>query len=161
MSCQEFVRLPAHSPNSFMDSPLHHLVYQSVATTFLDEPALGQILARSRAWNSSHGLTGVLLFSAGDIMQVLEGSREEVQYIFGRISLDARHANVVKLADGSIARRQFEQWSMGFKAVEPEAYARLHGYVDPTHGLPPPAAGVDRNLYEVLAAFVSEDATRF
>ena len=144
-----------------MNFPLYHLVYHSVATTFLGEPELGQILARSRAWNLSHGLTGVLLFSAGSIMQVLEGSREEVQYIFDRISLDARHANVVKLADGPIARRQFEQWSMAFKVVEPEAYARLQGYVDPTHGLPPPAAGADSSLYEVLAAFVSEDATRF
>ena len=40
-----------------MTLPLHHLVYQSVATTFLGESELGQILAHSRAWNSAHGLS--------------------------------------------------------------------------------------------------------
>lgn len=143
-----------------MTLPLHHLVYQSVATTFLDEPELGQILTQSRAWNSSHGLTGVLLFSEGDIMQVLEGSREEVEYIFARISRDARHANVVKLADGPIAQRQFEQWAMGFKAVQPEAYAELHGYIDPSRAVPFAILGTDSSLREILAAFVSEDAIR-
>ena len=144
-----------------MTLPLYHLVYQSVATTFLDESELGRILAQSRAWNSAHGLTGVLLFSAGDIMQVLEGTREEVEYIFDRISRDARHANVLKLSDGPIAQRQFEQWSMGFKAVRPEDYAQLQGYVDPARALPQATAGTDSSLREVLAAFVAEDTARF
>ncbi|MDQ2770213.1 MAG: BLUF domain-containing protein [Bacteroidota bacterium] len=144
-----------------MLKPLHHLVYQSVATTFLDEPELKQVLTQSRAWNSTHGLTGVLLFSAGNIMQVLEGSPEEVQYIFDRIARDARHANLVKLADGPIAQRQFDQWAMGFKAVQPGAYAQLQGYIDPRRALPQGTAGTAIGLREVLAAFVSEDAIRF
>ena len=144
-----------------MTHPLYHLVYQSVATTFLGESELGHILTHSRAWNSAHGLSGVLLFSAGDIMQVLEGSREEVEYIFDRISRDARHANVVKLSDGPIVRRQFEQWSMGFKAVRPEDYAQLQGYVDPARALPPATADTDSDLREVLAAFVAGDTAGF
>jgi hypothetical protein len=112
---------------------LHHLVYQSSATTGLNETDLTALLAQSRAWNHGHGLTGLLLYSNGDIMQVLEGTQEEVSYIFGRISQDARHGRVVKLSDGPIAARHFSEWSMGFKALEPEEFTNLQGYVDPAH----------------------------
>ena len=141
---------------------LHHLVYQSSATTRLDETELTALLTQSRAWNHGHGLTGLLLYSNGDIMQVLEGTEEEVSYIFSRISQDARHVRVLKLSDGPIAARNFSQWSMGFKALKPEEFTHLQGYVDPTKDsyLNEPAKQADAGLHSVLATFVADDAIR-
>jgi len=142
---------------------LHHLVYQSSATTGLNETELTALLTQSRAWNHGHGLTGLLLYSNGDIMQVLEGTQEEVSYIFGRISQDARHGRVVKLSDGPIAARNFSEWSMGFKALEPEEFTHLQGYVDPAKDTYLNEAGkpADAGLHSVLATFVADDVVRF
>ena len=143
-----------------MTPELYHLVYQSVATLPMSEPELERVLAQSRAWNSTHGLTGILLYSNGGIMQVLEGRRDEVQAIFARIARDARHAHVVKLSDGPIRQRHFQQWSMGFKAVKTTDFSLLQGYLDPASPLPLTAVA-DPGLYAILAAFVSQDEIRF
>ena len=126
----------------------------------MSEPELERVLAQSRSWNSAHGLTGTLLYSNGSIMQVLEGPYNEVQHIFARISCDNRHAHVVKLADGPIEHRQFQQWSMGFKAVNPTDFAQLAGCLDSAE---PMAMGpvVDPGLRAILAAFLVEDVIRF
>ncbi|MBX0290189.1 BLUF domain-containing protein [Hymenobacter sp. HSC-4F20] len=139
---------------------LHHLVYQSVATTPMTEPELEMLLTQSRAWNEAHGLTGLLLYSNGNIMQVLEGTQEEVHYIFSRIELDQRHFGVTKLSDGPIHGRNFFQWSMGFRAVNPEAFGQLAGYQDPEN----PAAHLatysendNLSLYGLLCSFSRQD----
>ncbi|MBH8556682.1 BLUF domain-containing protein [Hymenobacter negativus] len=142
---------------------LHHLVYQSSATTGLNEAELTALLAQSRTWNHGHGLTGLLLYSNGDIMQVLEGTEKEVSYIFTRIAQDARHGRVVKLSDGPIAARHFSQWSMGFKALKPEEFTHLQGYVDPAKDtyLNQPSQHADAGLHSVLASFVVDEVVRF
>ncbi|MBF9143915.1 BLUF domain-containing protein [Hymenobacter properus] len=141
---------------------LHHLVYQSSATTGLNEAELTALLTQSRNWNHGHELTGLLLYSNGDIMQVLEGPKEEVYYIFNRIAQDARHGRVVKLSDGPIAARRFSQWSMGFKALKPEEFTNLQGYVNPQSPgyLSEQSLQPDRGLHAVLAGFVVDDVIR-
>lgn len=96
------------------DAPLHYLVYQRCATTFLGEAELAQLLSQSRAFNAAHGLTGILLYSHdnGNIIQLLEGSEAHVRAIFARIAQDPRHTRVVKLADGPTGQRLFTQWGL-------------------------------------------------
>ena len=146
-----------------MTQPLHHLVYQSIANAPLTEAGLEAILAQSRAWNTAHGLTGVLLHSQGNLLQVLEGHEDEVRQLFARIARDARHTVVTILADGRIARRHFGQWSMAFKAVNPADFAHLQGYLDPQRPdyLAAAETAPDPTLHAVLAGFVTDDVIRF
>ena len=144
-----------------MSALLHHLVYQSVATYLFEEPELARLLAQSRAWNTAHGLTGMLLYSRGSIMQVLEGAEAEVRSIFARIARDKRHVNLVKLADGPIGERRFAHWSMGFLALNPADFDPPVGYLDPAQGrVPMTNAAVDHRLHAVLAHFLTEDIIR-
>ncbi|GGF13678.1 BLUF domain-containing protein [Hymenobacter cavernae] len=150
-----------------MSTPsLYHLVYQSVATAVMSEKELEALLTQARTWNTGHTLTGVLLYSNGEIMQVLEGTEEEVRYIFNRIAQDPRHRNVTKLADGEIQQRNFSQWSMGFKAVEPADFAHLAGYLnvnkqDYLSAQPGYSKSTDATLHSLLASFVTDDVIRF
>ncbi|TPG62962.1 BLUF domain-containing protein [Hymenobacter nivis] len=112
--------------------PLHRLVYQSSATVFLNEHELEAVLTKSRAWNTAHGLTGLLLHCDGGLLQVLEGPADEVHGIFARIRRDARHTHVTKLADGPVDQRCFAQWSMGFQTVNSAYLASVAGYFDLT-----------------------------
>ena len=125
----------------------------------MSEPELERVLAQSRAWNSAHDLTGILLYSNGSIMQVLEGPYDEVQYIFARILRDTRHAYVVKLAAGPIEYRHFQQWSMGFKAVNPNDFIQITGYLDLAKPIPMTSVA-DPGLHAILAAFATEDVIR-
>ncbi|WP_162550152.1 BLUF domain-containing protein [Hymenobacter nivis] len=110
---------------------LHRLVYQSSATVFLSETQLEPLLIKSRAWNTAHGLTGLLLYCDGELLQVLEGPADEVHAIFARIRGDARHAHMTKLADGPVDQRCFADWSMGFRTVNSTYLASVAGYFDP------------------------------
>jgi len=127
----------------------------------MEEAELQALLAQSRAWNSAHGLTGLLLYCHGSIMQVLEGTEEEVGYIFNRIARDYRHTNVVKLADGPVADRSFSEWSMGFKTLHPEDFTRLSGYVNPKAQACLATASADAGLRAILADLVEEELIRF
>ncbi|GAB2952302.1 hypothetical protein GCM10027048_16720 [Hymenobacter coalescens] len=139
-------------------APLYHLVYQSAATSLFTEAQLQALLAQSRAWNTAHGITGVLLYCHGHILQVLEGPRNEVQGIFASISRDLRHHDVTKLADGPLTRRSFAEWSMGFTAIEPADYVHLAGFRTP-EGLTSTVAG-DALLHSVLTEFVRRETVR-
>ncbi|MCB2379151.1 BLUF domain-containing protein [Hymenobacter sp. BT635] len=139
-------------------SSLYHLVYQSAATTRFTDHDLEALLVQSRAWNQAHQLTGVLLYCDGDILQVLEGPEDEVEYIFRRIEQDPRHYDVTKLADGPITQRNFSQWSMGFKSVHPEDFEHLAGYLNPAQLV---AEAKAPSLHELLASFVTDKKIRY
>lgn len=151
-------------PLNFMPTvALHHLVYQSTATLPMGEHELKILLQEARDWNTHHQLTGVLLYSEHSIMQVLEGPKEEVFYIFNKIEQDIRHCNVTKLADGEIQQRNFSQWSMGFKAISASEFQHLTGYLNITQAnfLPPAPAQHDASLHSVLSSFVTDAIIRF
>lgn len=142
---------------------LYHLVYQSTATLPMGDKELEALLKQSRDWNSQHQLTGILLYSEHNIMQVLEGPKDEVFYIFNRIEQDIRHQTVTKLADGEIQQRNFSQWSMGFKAVALSDFEHLAGYLNISRAdfLPPTAGQHDASLHSLLASFVIDDIVKF
>ena len=131
------------------------MVYQSYATVPVGEAELTRLLAQSRAYNATHGITGLLLYNDGRFVQLLEGGEAAVRAVFARITRDPRHAGVVALADGPAAHRLFAEWSMAFRAVDRAALAALTGYADPdraggfagAQGVPP-----DPGLGALLAA---------
>jgi|GEM_PF-141590 len=137
---------------------LHYLVYQSDATVPFGDLQLAKLLAQSRAFNAVHGLTGVLLYSQGSIVQLLEGSEATVHAVFARIVQDPRHTRVIKLADGSTSRRLFAQWSMGFRTMNPVDFKHLTGYINPDQkdylGSSPNL--LNDELYGLLANFITD-----
>lgn len=146
-------------PSAAPDAALHHLVYQSRATAPLTEAELARLLAQSRAHNAANGLTGILYYSRGNIVQLLEGSKAHVHAVFGRIARDPRHTSIVTLADGPTSQRLFDQWSMGFRAVNSAGLGQLLGYINPDEQAYPPGepAQADSDLHMLLTALVTED----
>ena len=74
---------------------------------------LNAILKQSREHNPAEGLTGLLCYSDGIFIQVLEGGREAVNARYKHIVADARHKDVVLLSYEEIAERHFAGWTMG------------------------------------------------
>ena len=93
---------------------LVRLVYASRATGPIKNEMLTHILEHSRRQNHDLGITGVLCVCHGDIfLQVLEGGREEVNRLYGKLLQDARHSDVTLLDYAEIPERRFSGWRMG------------------------------------------------
>jgi hypothetical protein len=92
---------------------LVRLMYASRASDAVDQDTLVAILKKSKAHNPSVGVTGVLCFSSGTFLQVLEGGRAGVNALYNRIAADPRHRDVVLLGYEEIDERRFAVWSMG------------------------------------------------
>jgi hypothetical protein len=88
-------------------------MYASRAVPAVDQEELVAILKKSKVNNPKAGVTGVLCFSEGIFMQVLEGGRAAVNQLYNRIAADPRHSDVVLLHYDEIAERRFAGWSMG------------------------------------------------
>jgi Sensors of blue-light using FAD len=88
-------------------------MYASRAAEGLDQEELLAILRRSKTDNPGVGITGVLCFSGGIFLQVLEGGRTAVNRLYNRIAADKRHTDVELLLYEEIGERRFAGWSMG------------------------------------------------
>ncbi len=89
------------------------LVYASRARRPFGDPELLELLVAARAHNERRGVSGMLVYAAGSFLQQVEGEPGDVEGVWQRIRLDARHHDLRVLADET-ADRTFEDWSMGF-----------------------------------------------
>jgi hypothetical protein len=91
---------------------LVRLLYASRALDPSDE-AIEAILTKSRQFNPTSGITGILCYGGGIFLQAIEGGRSPVSELYGHIQQDKRHKDVVLLHYQEIAERRFGGWTMG------------------------------------------------
>lgn len=91
---------------------LVRLLYASRAIDSSPE-AIETILAKSRQYNPTCGITGILCYGGGIFLQAIEGGRMAVSELYGHIQKDIRHMDVVLLHYEEISERRFGGWTMG------------------------------------------------
>ncbi len=95
---------------------------------------LEQLLLKSRVWNASKSLTGLLIYrysdeaDRGHFIQMLEGEESEVIALYDKIRRDKRHHTILTLSKGNIENRMFSEWAMGFKNIDDVTLAKLPGH---------------------------------
>lgn len=107
---------------------LIHLAYVSSASHELENEELIELLAQSRDRNSKLKVTGMLLYSKGCFIQVLEGEQPQVQDIYNSILRDDRNRGNTLLLNEEISERAFPSWSMGFRSLGSEDIGKVEGY---------------------------------
>jgi hypothetical protein len=113
---------------------MHYIIYVSQAKRPMDAAALEDLLSLSRKWNTSQGLTGMLIYrysadaDRGYFIQMLEGGASEVRNLYNKIRRDKRHHTVLTLGEGEIESRMFSEWAMGFKNVDDTMFSGLPGH---------------------------------
>jgi len=75
--------------------------------------ALDRILEKSRRNNLPRGITGLLCYSNGNFVQVLEGGRGPVSALLGTLYTYNRHTGLQLLMFEEIGERYFGNWTMG------------------------------------------------
>ncbi|GAA4340602.1 BLUF domain-containing protein [Mucilaginibacter gynuensis] len=111
---------------------MYYLIYMSTATRLLSDDDLKEVLATSRTYNLTYNITGILLYSDGIFIQLLEGDEQAVTELFvKKIKNDTRHKNIIEVVTGDTNARSFPDWSMGFMAPKAEELKTLQGYINP------------------------------
>jgi hypothetical protein len=103
---------------------LFQLIYMSSLVN--PDPAVAaDVLEVSVRNNKMNGVTGMMLYADGNIVQVLEGEKASVKDTFSRILLDMRHVSIFVLYEREITERDFGSWSMGYKQLMKADVERL------------------------------------
>lgn len=93
------------------------IVYISSVTDLLSEEELTCIMQRSQLKNRVLGITGIMLYFNGSVIEVLEGPENKVKALYETIRKDPRHVQATQLYANSIAHRSFPDWYMGYKTL--------------------------------------------
>ncbi len=117
---------PTAAPKPTME---HCLVYFSTSFGLFDEETIASILQQSRRNNAKAGITGLLLYMNGSIIQVLEGEKEAIEALYKRISRDERHTHVVCVLNRPIKERLFDRWSMAYETLTISQFSEVEEIV--------------------------------
>ena len=130
MSCHESTRNTSHAPpgRALISMSLYSLIYVSIAQDELSRQELLDLLRTSRENNERSDVTGLLLYKDGRFMQLLEGPEAAVCATYARIARDSRHYDVTILHEGKIEERDFDDWLMGFQALDDETARATPGF---------------------------------
>lgn len=114
-----------------MASSIYQLIYLSTANPELDEETLSGILSSSQKRNAQRGITGLLLHSDGNIIQIIEGDEAAVETLFAKINNDPRHRGLMVLSRKTVKQRDFPEYKMGFRRVSPALVSQeIPGFSD-------------------------------
>jgi hypothetical protein len=105
---------------------LVRVVYVSRATQEFSEDELLNMLKNARPRNEEHGISGMLLYSNKNFIQVLEGEKKPIDQLYSNITKDERHKDVKLIDYSEITQRSFPKWSMGFKMIDSQT--KLDGF---------------------------------
>jgi len=103
----------------------------STAVPSLTEQGLSELYQQVIEKNRVKYITGVLLFSDGNFMQIMEGEDEVLGPLYDKILEDDRHHHVFTVIDKFVDERMFEYYSNGFTIVKDEkAIFKLNLYLN-------------------------------
>ena len=97
---------------------LIQLIYSSSASADFSPAELTAILEQSVSNNQANAVTGLLLYTHGSFLQLLEGSPAAVDATYARIARDPRHHSIEPHLRTPIHQREFSQWHMGFHQLD-------------------------------------------
>lgn len=104
------------------------IVYSSYATRAFNEGELAEILASSVKGNARRDITGLLLYTKGTFLQVLEGKADDIDEVLEIIKADPRHHRFDLLLRHPVKSRDFSQWNMGFRRIQEGEAATLPNF---------------------------------
>ncbi len=130
---------------------LIHAIYVSVVPTTLSEHDTVRFLTKARTVNRKNDVSGMMLYTHGRLLLLLEGEDASVDLACGTIFSDKREYQV--LLKEPIAEREFPEWTLGFETVEAAEAARLLGK-PPLFGSAVGAAGIDAESAKTLLSIM-------
>lgn len=136
---------------------MKRVMYLSKARHRMTHGELSDLLLGARKRNDEHGITGILVYHAGNFAQVLEGPDAKIEQLLENIAADPRHDEYHVIFESPTEDRYFEGWSMDWANLdryEDGRYSELRRHLA--------AQGLDdrRAIYKAFVLFLEEHAQR-
>ena len=106
------------------------IAYHSSTQGLLSPDNIKALLVGSRVRNARRGITGMLLYKNGNVLQVMEGPTETALALFEVLKADPRHRGIIRLYEKPILKRDFPDWKMGFHNLDADSSIPLDGFTD-------------------------------
>ena len=104
------------------------LTYTSAATQLMSVVELVELIEQIRPKNERLGITGLLLYSGGNVIQTIEGTPRAIDDVFDAILIDPRHDDIHVVERRRVEERAFGSWSMGFRNVSAREVDQLQDF---------------------------------
>lgn len=95
------------------------IAYVSSAAVAFNETKLQNLVAQCQRINERLGVTGILVYSDGNFMQVIEGADLATDALYDLIRRDKRHHGVTTVHRQPIEAPEFQGWSMAYNILPP------------------------------------------
>lgn len=123
---------------------IFQLCYTSTATSDMQREDLVDLLTVSRRKNEELGITGLLLYSGDQFIQLLEGEEAAVRKLYDLIRKDKRHRDVTLVYEEEVPQRECPDWSMGFQALPDSEWLEFPSPDGTQQGLRPMVTAMGR-----------------
>jgi hypothetical protein len=117
------------------------ITYVSSAVFPFNEKTFLDLVSQCQRNNERLGITGILVYSDGNFIQVIEGADLVTHALYDRIELDVRHRAVTPVAQTLIDAREFQGWSMAYNILPPKVlrtHRVPHAFLDRARQRPLP-----------------------
>ena len=134
------------------------LIYYSTATAMFSTDDLILLQKQCVKGNIPLGITGILLYNKGSIMQILEGEANVVEPLFEKIKIDKRHEDVYQLNNYTITERSYKDWSMQFKVISDQNWSKLENFIKVDNvegGIHPVRTSTNIRLVMLIDTFIN------
>lgn len=115
LAAPSFLNLAVLTKGTMND--IRQIVYVSTAVPKLSDTQLDRFVTEWQNANAERGITGMVVYGDGSIMQVIEGQPDAVGALFDKIRNDPRHRGVIKMIDILAEERDFGAWTMACKSA--------------------------------------------
>lgn len=103
--------------------------------------------------NNELGIKGLLLYSEGNFLQVLEGEKEKVLEVFEKIKKDTRHTNIIQVVGREVTQKALDGYQVDMvKEDRKYAYKIPEEYLEPLRGMTP---GIRDVVERMVKNFIS------
>lgn len=96
---------------------LHCVLYISTMEVEYSKDDIKDMLKLFQERNKKNNISGLMLNYEKNIIQYIEGNKEDVYRLYNNIKNDIRHYNIIKVIDETITSRNFVDWEMGFQEL--------------------------------------------
>lgn len=108
---------------------IRSILYQSTANTEFGGQADLDIMDTAWRHNPNMGVTGYLVRTRRQYIQLLEGPYDVLDDLLGLICRDARHTSVQILSDRTVSKRIFSDWNMGYHLITETERDEFNGWL--------------------------------
>ncbi len=107
----------------------YSVIYRSTAESHFSQKDIDYMLLKAKQHNKKQGITGCIIYSNNQFIQIIEGAKEAILNLYDSIKADNRHFDVTTLIETPSKDMLWDDWSMAFYnfsgTAEQNNYSRM------------------------------------